>query len=316
MIYFDTTRCFGTVSYYLWKLFAENRPAFSVATDVTLGAEKPMAIKGSIGVGTWETSAEYKDIRVEKAGEVLYASDFSKNAEGWKTDGGNWSVVDGAYRQSDRGTGLSFFGDENWSDYTLTLKARKLSGAEGFLICFGRKNEERNWWNIGGWGNSEHAIEFNQNSVGRHVPGSIESNRWYDVKVALEGQRIRCYLDGKLVHDETVSTPQRFFALAGRDEPSGDLIIKAINAGSEPMNATVNIKGVNHVAFGAGLTVLKSNGGSDNNSLENPQMIAPVSSVMSVSGNTFTHEFPAYSFSMMRLAAKGTAPVKSADANN
>jgi len=32
-----------------------------------------------------------------------------------------------------------------------------------------------------------------------------------------------------------------------------------------------------------------------------------------VSGNTLTHEFPPYSFSIMRLAAKGTEPVKSAD---
>ena len=314
MIYFDTTRCFGTVSYYLWKLFAENRPSFTVATDVSLEVEKSKAIQGAIGVGTWLTSAEYKDIRVEKGGEVLYASNFSMDAQSWKTDGGNWSVVDGAYRQGDRVTGLSFFGDENWNNYTLTLKARKLSGAEGFLICFGRKNEERNWWNIGGWGNTEHAIEFNQSSLGPHVPGSVETNRWYEIKVALEGPRIRCYLDGKLIHDETVSTPQRFFALAGRDEPSGDLIIKAINGASEPMNATLNLEGVNRVGFGAGLTVLKSNRGSDNNSLENPKMITPVSSVMSVSGNTFTHEFPPYSLSIMRLAAKGTAPVKSANA--
>ena len=32
-------------------------------------------------------------------------------------------------RQSQQAVGLSFFGDEHWSDYTLTLKARKLSGA-------------------------------------------------------------------------------------------------------------------------------------------------------------------------------------------
>jgi alpha-L-arabinofuranosidase len=273
----------------------------------------PQVIKGSIGVGTWETSAEYKDIRVEKAGQVLYESDFSKDADQWKTDGGNWSVVDGAYRQSSRGTGLSFFGDENWSDYTLTLKARKLSGTEGFLICFARKGQERNWWNIGGWGNTEHAIEFNQTSIGPHVPGSIEANRWYNIKVSLEGARIRCYLDDKLIHDEKLSMPQGFFATAGRDETSGALVIKAINAASEPVNATINLGGVKHIAFGASLTVLKSNQPGDNNSLQNPKMISPVTSIMPVSGNTFTHEFPAYSFSIMRLAAKGTEPIKSAD---
>ena len=243
MIYFDTTRAFGTVSYYLWKLFAENRPTFTVKTEVQVASEKPLSIAGGIGVGTWNTSAEYKDIRVEKNGQELYASDFTKDASGWKTDGGNWSVVDGAYRQSDQVTGLSFFGDESWSDYTLTLKARKLRGAEGFLAAFGRKGEERNWWNIGGWGNTEHAIEFNQNSLGRHVPGSVQPDHWYDIQIELRDRRIRCYLDGKLIHDEMVTPPNRFFASAGRDEASGDLVLKAINAGSEPINTSVNIDG-------------------------------------------------------------------------
>jgi len=314
MIYFDTTHCFGTVSYYLWKLFAENLPTCAVGTEVSPGVQGPESIKGSIGVGTWETSSEYKDIRVEKGGEVLFASDFSKDAEGWKTDGGNWSVADGAYRQSNRTTALSFVGDDNWSDYTLTLKARKLSGPEGFLICFGRKGEERNWWNIGGWGNTEHAIEFNQNSIGRHVPGSIETNRWYDVKVELQGPRIRCYLDGKLIHDETVTTPQRFFASAGRDEANGDVVVKAINAAPEPMNATLNIEGLKQTAASANLIVLKSNRTTDNNSLENPKMIVPASTIIPVTGNTLTHEFPAYSLSIIRLKAKETASIKTADA--
>jgi len=314
MIYFDTTRCFGTVSYYLWKLFAENRPTYTVSTKVALSAQMPQSIKGCVGVGTWGTSAEFKDIRVQKDGQVLYASNFSKDAEGWKTDGGNWSVVDGAYRQSNRTTGLSFFGDENWSDYTLTLKARKLDGAEGFLICFGRKGQERNWWNVGGWGNGEHAIEFNQNSIGRHVPGSVETERWYDVKVQLGGARIRCYLDGKLIHDETVTLPQQFFASAGLDESTGALIIKAINAAAEPMSATINVAGGKHMISGANLTVLKASRGSDNNSLDKPTMIAPASSVMTVSGNPFAYEFPPYSCSIIRLATKGTAVMKSASA--
>jgi alpha-L-arabinofuranosidase len=314
MIYFDTTRCFGTVSYYLWKLFAEYRPAYTLGTEVALDVQTPQTIRGSIGVGTWETSAEYKDIRVEKGGEVLYASDFAKGASEWKIDGGNWSIVDGAYQQSSRATGLSFFGDETWGDYTLTLKARKLAGPEGFLICFGRKGQERNWWNIGGWGNTEHAIEFNQNSIGRHVPGSVEANRWYEVKVALQGSRISCYLDGKLIHDETVTTPQRFFASAGRDEPGGNVIIKAINAADEPVSATINIAGTKHIAFGANLIELRSDRGSDNNSLENPKTVTPVSSVISISGNSIAHEFPPYSLSIIRLAAGGTSPAKTPDA--
>ena len=301
MIYFDTTRCFGTVSYYLWKLFAENRPAVTISTETQRAPEQPKPIAGAIGVGTWNTSAEFKDIQVEKGGQTLYASDFSKDAKGWKTDGGNWSVVDGAYRQADQAVGLSFFGDETWSEYTLKVKARKLRGPEGFLICFGRKGEERNWWNIGGWGNRENAIEFNQNSLGPHVPGSIEANRWYDIKMELSGQRIRCYLDDKLIHDEAVKSPERFFALAGRDEVAGDLILKAINAGTEPVTATIDISGTKLSGKEARLTVLRSGRPSDNNSLDDPTKVAPKNSLITVSGNQFQHEFPPYSFSVLRV---------------
>jgi len=302
MIYFDTTRAFGTVSYYLWKLFAENRPACSVKTEIELVSDKPQSIAGAIGVGTWNTSAEFKDIRLEKDGQVLFQSDFTKDAVGWKTDGGNWSVVDGAYRQSDQAVGLSFFGDESWSDFTLTLKARKLRGAEGFLIAFGRKGEERNWWNIGGWENTEHGIEFNQNGLGRHVPGSIEPDHWYDIRIEIAGRRIRCSLDGKLIHDELASAPNRFFALAGKD-PKGDLVIKAINAGAESINATVNVAGGTRISPEARMTVLKSDHSSDNNSLENPTKVLPVTTTIDVGGSSFSHEFPAHSFTILRLGS-------------
>ena len=54
----------------------------------------------------------------------------------------------------------AFAGDKNWRDYTYSLKARKLGGAEGFLIPFlVRDDEAKAWWNIGGWGNIRHAIE-------------------------------------------------------------------------------------------------------------------------------------------------------------
>jgi alpha-L-arabinofuranosidase len=304
MIYFDSTRVFGTVSYYLWKLYGLNRPTYTVQTDVDFSAAKSPAIAGAIGVGTWDTSAEFKDIRVEKDGQALYQSDFAKDAGNWKKDGGNWSVADGAYRQNDAAVGVSYFGDPNWTDYTLTLKARKLSGTEGFLVVFGRKGEDRYWWNVGGWGNREHAIEFNRSPVGPHVPGEVETDRWYDVKVELRDRHIRCYLDGKLLHDETAASPDKFLTLAGRDESSGDIVLKAINTSAEPMTAMLNIAGTEQLAPEAEVTVIKSGQLSDNNSLENPAKVAPVTGKAAVSGPKFTHEFPAYSFTLMRLKTK------------
>ena len=304
MIYFDSTHVFGTVSYYLWKLFGENRPDYSVKTDVAFNAGKLLPITGAIGVGTWFTSAEFKDIRVEQEGKTLYASDFSTNRKGWQEDGGNWSIAEGAYKQSDDAVGLSYFGDESWHDYTLTLKARKLRGAEGFLIVFGHKGEDKFWWNIGGWGGREHAIEFNQTPVGEHVSGSIETNRWYDIKIEVHDQQIHCYLDGQLVHDVTAPAANHFFALAGRDATTGDLIVKVINVSRELVNATVKVSGVNGFAPQAQLTELASARLADNNSLENPTNVMPAVTSLSIPGAEFAHGFPANSLTVLRLKTK------------
>ncbi len=304
MIYFDSSRVFGTVSYYLWKLFALNRPDRTVQTEVQSSTTGPSPLAGAIGVGTWNTAAEFKDIRVEKDGQVLYSSDFSHGTEGWRKNSGDWSVVDSAYRQNDDATGLSTIGDSTWTDYTITLKARKLHGAEGFLVAFARKGQDQYWWNIGGWGNHEHAIEFNQNSVGEHVPGSVELNRWYDIKVELNGRRIRCYLDGKLIHDVTALVPTDFFASAGREEATGDVVLKAINLSSEPVSAAMNITGASVIGSQGQLTVLTSPNLSDNNSLEKPTAVHPVMTEITVTGPKFTQQFPAHSLTVLRVKAR------------
>jgi alpha-L-arabinofuranosidase len=308
MIYFNGTQVFGTVSYHLWKLFGQNRPGHNVQTTVAFPDTKPVTVSGQIGVGTWNTSAEFKDIRVERDGQALYASDFTdtNNATtGWRPDnGGRWRVEDDAYRQSRQGQAFSYFGDESWTNYTLTVKARKLSGGEGFMIVFGRKGGDRYWWNLGGWGNQEHGIEYNQNPVGTHVRGSIETNRWYDVKVEVNGSRIRCYLDGKLLHDAKAPDPKPLFAIAGRDDTTGDLIVKAINVTAEPIPAELTLQGLNVVAPKAQLTLLTSAQLNDNNSLQNPTNVLPKTSEITIAGPKFAHEFPPNSLTVLRLKAK------------
>jgi alpha-L-arabinofuranosidase len=304
MIYHDGTRVFGTASYYLWKLFGLNRPSYTVRTDVKLEAAKPAAIAGAIGVGTWNTSAEFKDVRIKKEGQVLYASDFTQGAADWKEDGGSWTVKDGIYRQGEQAVGLSYFGDESWSDYTLTLKARKISGPEGFLVVFGRKDQSKYWWNLGGWGNRQHGIELNQSPVGRNVRGQIETDRWYDVKIELAGNQIRCYLDGALVQEATAPASDHFYATAGRDEATGDLVVKAINTAAEPVAAKLTLQGLDNVKAGAIVTVLTSANLADNNSLDEPQRVAPAESRINTAAGEFAYEFPARSLTVLRIGTR------------
>jgi alpha-L-arabinofuranosidase len=303
MIYFDGTRVFGTASYHLWKLFGQNRPSHTLKTDLTFPTAKPLVIAGQIGLGTWDATAEFKDVRVESGGQTLLASDFATGSAGWKPDGGQWSLTNSVYRQNRRGQGLSYVGDAAWTNYTLTLKARKLTGGEGFLIVFGRKDRDRYWWNLGGWGNSQHAIEFNQAPVGRPVRGRIENDRWYDIKVELNGARIRCYLDGQLVHDATAASSQNFFAVGGTDTATGDLIVKAINTGDDPVSGRLKLSGAKSVRGGT-ITVLKSASLSDNNSLDEPGKVAPIEIRLANAGQEFSHEFSPHSLSILRLKTR------------
>ena len=312
MIYFDSSRVFGTASYYLWKLFGENRPSRTLKTEVALPANENFKVAGQIGLGTWDTSAEFKDVRVEKNGQAQYTADFMQNAEGWQSagrrGGGQWAVTNGVYRQNQPGRASSYFGDENWSDYTLSLKARKLGGGEGFLIMVGRKGGDLYWWNLGGWGNTRHALEHSvqgaQTPVGPPAEGRIETGRWYDLKVELNGNRIRCYLDGQLIHDETAQPASNLFAVAGRDDQNGDVVVKVINTSSQAYSTTLNIDGVTSTAPEVQVTLLTSARTSDNNSLESPTKVVPATTKAAIAGAKFNYEFPANSLVILRLKAK------------
>jgi alpha-L-arabinofuranosidase len=179
-----------------------------------------------------------------------------------------------------------------------------LSGNEGFLIVFGRKGGERHWWNLGGWGNSQHAIELNQTPVGRPVRGRIESDRWYDIKIELAENRIRCFLDGELIHDVKSTPPQTFFVNAGLDEASGELVVKAINVGSEPVRGQLRIRGAIGIENQASTIVLRSTNLEDNNSLDAPENVVPNEVSLDMASSEFEHEFPGYALTILRLSLK------------
>ncbi|RYX86701.1 hypothetical protein EON83_00540 [bacterium] len=160
-------------------------------------------IRGPIGVGTWATQAEFKDIHVTQGAKNLFQSDLSRD-QGWKMSNGDWKIADGVLRQSGvQERALATIGDPTWSNYTLNLKARKTGGNEGFLIVFGPQDDgNKSWWNLGGWGNTKSALELPGASTAQ-TPQTIELNRWYDIRVEVQGPTVKCYLDNKLIQQAT-----------------------------------------------------------------------------------------------------------------
>lgn len=178
---------------------------FSLLTALTLGVTASVhagPITGKVALGSWNTQVQYDSVRVVSGASVLYANEFGANANGMTFTAGNWSVANGVLQQTGTGTpAMAVFGNPTWSNYTITLKARKTGGDEGFLIGFGMPSDDAvSWWNLGGWGNTTQALTVPGVSL-PSSPSTIQANSWYDIKIVVNGSDIQCYLDNAKVYD-------------------------------------------------------------------------------------------------------------------
>ena len=306
LIWADNLRVFGTPSYWVQQLFGRNRGDTVLPVSVE-GARIPTGNWGRIGVGTFQTAAEFEDIRVTRGDEVLLAWNPSKDAP--VTAGGTWKVEDGALRQTEtRGASWAWAGDPSWTDYTLSLKARKLDGREGFLIAVRDAAGARVVWNLGGWGNTRHGIQSmlgGQDRLVAEAPGSIEAGRWHDIRIELEGAKVSCHLDGQLAHSVEVPGPrlERLYASAVRDDKAGEVILKVVNPSGNPVAAAIGLDG-GRPAASARLSVLAGSGPADENSLDDPRRVSPREERLELGEGGFRREFAPWSLTVLRMPVK------------
>ncbi len=307
-ICFDGSHSYGTPSYYTQALFAANRGDTYLKSDYP-ELETNEIWTGGIGLGTWNTTAEYKDVSLTADGKPIYESDFAGKAGDWKPVKGNWQTVDGAYRESDQGTDFMSFlnvpGIEV-GDCTLKLKARKIGGDEGFLVLFHAKDPNQFvWWNIGGWGNKETGVEAvnkgGKYGIGRHIPFTVESGKWYDIQIEVKGAQMQLFIDGKLVQTVKATGSPSLAVSASKVDANGDLILKIVNGAEVDRDATIQLAGLPDGPFQAQATVLTSASMTDENSLEEPMKISPKYLPLVVAHNSFDFNLKARSITILRL---------------
>lgn len=300
LIYFDNQELMKTPNYYVQQLFAANKGDVYLANTVAKSKpEKPPTISGGVGIGTWHTTIEIDQAAVN--GTKLDPSL-------WQTASGTFKMKDGLYAQLDvEAQPAISFGKRVFEGETVTytLRARKTGGNEGFLVLFGRGADNSSyWWNIGGWDNARHGLQFgvgNDKSVVTDKPGSIKSNTWYDLKVQLSPGRIKCYLNGELVHDYSV--PQYSISVSPTyDKSTGEVIVKLVNPKSEAVNASINLRGLAKVEPEAKLFIV-SGQAADTNSLQNPDQVKTETRTIMV-GKKFDYSIPPMSVQAIRIKAQ------------
>ncbi len=316
LIGYDALGSFGSPSYYTQSMLAKNRGEVVLESLIKVEpapvAQAP-APRGGIGVGIWHTRAEYSDIKVTAPdGSLLKAFAPEKNLVGWKTAGGGWDVRNNlvAPINGDSET-WAMSGDSNWTDYTLQLRARKLSGNEGFLVLFHAKDSDNyRWWNIGGWGNTQTRFEAAEKgeraAYGEGVPFAVETNRWYDIKLVIAGHHIRGYVDDKLVsetNDKPASAPLPIVASAAYSSSNRTVFVKVVNPGDASMKMDIRLHGTGQVEP-KGSAVVLSGDPNAVNSVDQPLNIAPKQEAITNASESFRRTFLPHSLTILRLTVK------------
>ena len=325
MMFFSNDSLYGSVDYYVQKLFSNNVGTNILPSSLDLGtATSTEAQTGSIGLGSWMTSVSYDNLSVtdNESGDTLYRCDFESDStledDDWSVNEGEWSILDGTLVQSntkdpfDTNTGDAIYvGDETWSNYTMTVDATVLSGNEGFLIPFWVKNTSNNYfWNIGGWGNTVSCLQSVSNNVkSDQLPGTVKNltlkkNQTYQLKVIVDGCNVKCYIDDSHYVDYTYETADSLYETASVDA-NGDIILKLVNATEEPLTIQTVLDNFKESDYdtSAAVTTLSGEDLGASNSFDEPEKMVPVESTLTISEN-FTYEAPAYSVSILRIPAK------------
>lgn len=310
LIHFDNAKSFARISYYAIKMMNENRADINLATGVQIfqPVVKKPAFSGGVGLATWDTKTAYKDIEVIQDGKRVYKSDFINGAKDWDLLRGIWKVQDSALVQTAYGAQqFAMLKSGKFETYTLKIKAKKLEGYNAFIIPFAIKDSNTFLRaHIGSLVNKSCVFEKVANgydvsdiSQSKNLFRPIETGRWYDIRLEVGVDTVKCYLDGNLLM--TYTEPNKLFSISGKDEKSGDIIVKVVNAYGNEVPVTIQLKEAVTNSPTAQLITLSSLSLTDENSYEHPVQYVPVNKKIQTTATGLSLELRPYSINILRF---------------
>ena len=310
MIHFNAASHFVTPSYYVQQMMASNVGHQNLKWTET-GNMRTLSKNHQVALATWNTKASFDDVSVTaytgSNTEKAVSDDFAA-ADNWKAQNGKWKIDGAAYKQTGDGElsmtvcNKSFTADK----YIYNVRAKKDDGAEGFLVVFDYQDAQNyTWWNIGGWNNTQHAVEMCQGGAKTTVvtaSGKIEPNRWYDLRVEVGTDSVRCFIDNNLVHAFPQKQQQKLYQCVQLDEQERTMILKVVNPDDEAQPLTINLKNMRLTGQGT-VQRLAAVNGNEENTMSNPERVSPtpLTNLDITPGNTATLQVPPYSLCVYRL---------------
>lgn len=306
LIGLDSYRVTGRTSYHVQKMFARNRPSYNVETALEV-PEPPTTVKGRIALGGWNTDNEFRDLQVTLAGGRTVEADMT---QGWTAQTGVWNVESGSMQGAgpDVMRRIVWNTPEEFGNCSITLKARKNAGTEGFLIYFGLHDGLNGYvLNVGGWNNRstafQHVAGDDTQHIANYIAQYIETGRWYDIRIDVEGDRLTYYLDGRKSLEVRSGNPRRFVT-AGYDEHAGELIVKFVNAAEKPFTAAIDIANVAGIEPSGKVLTLSAQNPAEENTLDEPERVCPKESDYDGFSGDFGYTFEPWSLTVLRIKTR------------
>lgn len=314
MIHFNASSNFCTPSYYVQKLLGNNLGKQNLRWTETGNVVSATAEATQIGVGAWNTQVRYDNVQVTDGnGATVISDDFSTANADWQAGDGKWSVVNGMLAQTATAENCVNINTHaiKGGHYTYKLRAYKNGGSEGFLVIFNYQDDKNYcWWNIGGWNNKSMGVEQCVNGSKTtlvQTDGTVESNKFYDIEIDVNGADVTCKLNGTVKHQFTLPAEQQLYQAVQLDEEKGMMYLKVTNPNGNDTKLNLNLK--NMKAEGGTVIRLTSANGTDENTMDNPFKVVPAAET-AVSDIT-TLDIPAYSLNIFKIKVSDVQPAVS-----
>lgn len=287
MIRFNSSKSFGTPSYWVQQLFPTHIGNRVVKSDLQWSIpqkEEENTMPISVGVATWKTQATYRNPQLLIEGSEVPLSDM-KN---WKSGNskpefqGNWSADGGTLRQTSNAEESMRVSPQTFTAkrYTYKVQAKKDGGAEAFMIVFNYVDEKNfDWLNLGGWGNTRTSVETTMSGSRNTLDGAhsdhYDTDKWYDIQLDVDGEDITASVDGKQVYKgkKRSSLLYGVYANTTLDEKTRTLYTKIVNLCDTGTKGSIDLSG--GTVAEAEMVRLAGMTGDDENTMQYPDNIVP-----------------------------------------
>lgn len=302
MIWFNNHEVFGTANYYVQKLFMHHQGDQLLQIEANGFEEKHentmKPINGAFALGTERCSFRFWDMKLinNDTGEMRELNGSS--AELSDTD-------------EDRLGGTSVrtldLGETDWENYTLSLKAQKISGPKGFNLYFGKRDDNNQlFWDFGGWQNQDSALNSSVDGRTSCLTQSIfnvEPDMEYELKLEVSGRQIRAWINNVLFHDIEDKLPviEPLYYSASYERSTGETIVKVVNVQENSVSAQIALADLNKTSSTVEVYEMSGHALDDENTFASPERVLPKQKEFSTDGCSFHYDFPKHSITVFRV---------------